>query len=265
MKSILSALAAAVVLAACNSTAYASPVVVGHRGANTSSVAEETSAAYRYAHTNAAQVLEGDVWWTRPSSSYPNGAMILNHDATLDRTTNCTGKVRDWYVSSIMDRCRTDVGGQRLLKLSELINYRASVGGTLSLEIKPTWISDSQARQFYNMVKASPVRLTAYQAAIGPLNKIKNLDAADTDHRLQYSLIAYTDYPTPAEAKAVGNYIELNKGASQSLVDSYEAAGLRVCLWAAKTATDYELILSKGVYCIVVDDAGKYAAWLAAR
>jgi hypothetical protein len=70
--------------------------------------------------------------------------MVILHDATLDRVTNCKGSVSSWLWSAIRDKCRTDVGGQPLMRLIDLLQYGDTVGKSLTLEIRrcsrtPLW------------------------------------------------------------------------------------------------------------------------------
>src|SRR5215216_7601637 len=88
---------------------------VAHRGASTSKLGEGTLPAYQYAVKNRADMLDADVRWTKDGSDPDNlGTMVVLHDATLDRTTNCTGGVSSWLWSAIRDRCRTDIGDQKI-------------------------------------------------------------------------------------------------------------------------------------------------------
>ena len=65
--------------------------------------AEESLAAYRHAARNDF-VLEVDAKLTE------DGVPVAIHDATLDRTTNCTGEVRTFTLAGLAG-CRTDVLG----------------------------------------------------------------------------------------------------------------------------------------------------------
>ena len=112
-------------------------LIVAHRGARTSKLGEGTLPAYQYAVKNRADVLDGDIRWTKDGPDSDSvGTMVILHDATLNRTTNCTGNVSSWLWSAIRDRCRTDVGGQKLLRLVDLLSYGNSVGKSFALEIK---------------------------------------------------------------------------------------------------------------------------------
>lgn len=74
------------VLKQLRTAAAAAPLVVAHRGAS-EQFPENTLAALRAAVAQQAHVVEFDVWQTK------DGAWVLLHDATLDRTTDATAKL----------------------------------------------------------------------------------------------------------------------------------------------------------------------------
>src|SRR5918999_5348689 len=78
-----------------------------HRGGTVAdgrpAYAEETLDAYRAAARHGF-VFEVDAKLTR------DGVPVAIHDATLDRTTNCTGEVRSFTLAALR-RCRADVLG----------------------------------------------------------------------------------------------------------------------------------------------------------
>ena len=65
--------------------------------------AEESLAAYKHAARNDF-VFEVDAKLTK------DGVPVAIHDATLDRTTNCSGEVRN-FTRAQLRGCRTDVLG----------------------------------------------------------------------------------------------------------------------------------------------------------
>jgi glycerophosphoryl diester phosphodiesterase len=107
--SVLAASGIPLVLAA--NIAYADAleeITVAHRGASTSKLGESTLPAYEYAVKNHADMLDGDVRWTKDGPDPDSvGTMVILHDATLDRVTNCKGTVSSWLWSAIRDKCRT--------------------------------------------------------------------------------------------------------------------------------------------------------------
>src|SRR5215210_7400107 len=92
---------------AAQSAAAALPTIHAHRGGTVVNgqprYAEETLAAYRNAAKNGF-VLEVDAKLTE------DGVPVAIHDATLDRTTSCTGEVRSYTLAGLR-ACRPDVLG----------------------------------------------------------------------------------------------------------------------------------------------------------
>jgi glycerophosphoryl diester phosphodiesterase len=75
-------------------------VTVAYPGASTSKLGEGTLPAYQYAVRNHADILDADVHWTKDGPDRDTvGTVVILHDATLDRVTNCTGNVSSWLWS----------------------------------------------------------------------------------------------------------------------------------------------------------------------
>jgi glycerophosphoryl diester phosphodiesterase len=142
------ALIAAVVAACATASAAqaASPAIHAHRGGTVvhgkPTFAEETLDAYRHA-AKYGFVFEVDAKLTR------DGVPVAIHDATLDRTTNCTGEVRSFTLAALR-RCQPDVlgspgGGLRTRMVSprgsiptiaEVLELARLTGSNVNLEIK---------------------------------------------------------------------------------------------------------------------------------
>ena len=201
---IVPAAAIAVVLPAPAAQAgYLDELAVAHRGATTSTIAEGTMAAYQYAVRHDADILDGDIHWAKDGADADSvGAMVISHDATLNRVTNCSGYVSHLLWSSIYQKCRTDVGHQRLIRLVDLLKYGKSVGKPFAIEIKPSYITNAQARQLWYAINGYKVQLEAGYNALPSLNKIKKLDAADPHHKISYARITSGGSGWPSAPKA---------------------------------------------------------------
>lgn len=77
------------VVATLDSTVY-DPQVMGQRGTRTGAP-ENTMPAFAYAVNARADAVEFDVYWTKATSTQKS-VMVVIHDPTLDRTTDCAGK-----------------------------------------------------------------------------------------------------------------------------------------------------------------------------
>jgi glycerophosphoryl diester phosphodiesterase len=247
--------------------AYAQSVeelTVAHRGASNSTFDEGTLPAYTYAVKNRADILDGDVRWTRDGPDADSlGTMVILHDATLDRVTNCAGSVSSWLWSAISERCRTEVGGQPLMRLVDLLSYANSVGKSVALEIKVSSISDAQAKQLWNAIKNSRVQLQATSGHLNSLNKIKRLDATDTTHKISYALIIIgtRDWPSVSTIKNVGSAVHARLTIPADVARSYRMADIKVFLYTGKTRSDDAKMIALRPYGVVVDDVARFQEW----
>jgi glycerophosphoryl diester phosphodiesterase len=274
MRNVLRALtvvtAAGIALVVAAPAANAIPVdqiVVAHRGATTSTIAEGTLASYQYAVTNHADILDGDVRWTKDSSDADTvGTMLISHDATLDRVTNCSGSVSKWLWTSIRDKCRTSVGHQRLIKLSELLAYAKSTHKRVALQIKLTSLTSAQASQFWRAVRTHPygITLEASSGQLPSMNKIKALDKADTAYKISYAFVTLgTDghWPSASYVKSIGTSVHARLEIPLSVMHSYQAANIPVYLFTGQNEADYRTMIAKGPYGVVVDDVARFQRW----
>jgi glycerophosphoryl diester phosphodiesterase len=108
--------------------------VVGHRGAM-GHCPENTLVSFERGLELGADWIELDVHVSR------DGALIVIHDETVDRTTNGSGLVQELTVAELKE---LDAGswfgpayaGQRILTLDEVLVWAQSTGTVLDIEIK---------------------------------------------------------------------------------------------------------------------------------
>ena len=239
-------------------------LTVAHRGASTSKLGEGTLPAYKYAVRNRADILDADVRWTKDGPDADSvGTMVILHDATLDRVTNCKGNVSSWLWSAIRDRCRTEVGGQPLMRVVDLLTYANSVGKSVALEIKVSSISDAQAKQLWGAIKNSRIQLQASSSRLDALNKIKKLDAADTTHKISYALIIVgtRSWPSVSTIKKIAPAVHAKLTIPAAVARSYRLANIKVFLYTGKNASDDAKMIARQPYGVVVDDVVKFQQW----
>jgi glycerophosphoryl diester phosphodiesterase len=239
-------------------------LTVAHRGASTSKLGEGTLPAYKYAVRNRADILDADVRWTKDGPDADSvGTMVILHDATLDRVTNCTGNVSSWLWSAIRDRCRTEVGGQPLMRVVDLLTYANSVGKSVALEIKVSSISDAQAKQLWGAIKNSRIQLQASSSRLDALNKIKKLDAADTTHKISYALIIVgtRSWPSVSTIKKIAPAVHAKLTIPADVARSYRLANIKVFLYTGKNASDDAKMIARQPYGVVVDDVAQFQQW----
>ena len=238
-------------------------ITIAHRGASTSKLGEGTLPAYQYAVKNHADILDADVHWTKHGPGNRVGTMVILHDATLDRVTNCTGKVSSWLWSAILDKCRTDVGSQKLVRLVDFLKYGNSVGKSFAVEIKVSRITDAQAAQLWKAIKNSRVQLQATSTRVPALNKIKRLDAADPKRKISYALITLgtNGWPSVSTIKRVGTAVHAKLNIPAAVVRSYRLANIKVYLFTGRNTKDDARMIALQPYGVVVDDVGRFQDW----
>src|SRR3954452_10997926 len=124
---ILTLIAAALGAAIAPAAQAAAPQIHAHRGGTVvngkPTYPEESMAAYKRAARNGF-VLEVDAKLTK------DGVPVAIHDATLDRTTSCTGEVRAFTLADLAC-CRIDVSAgkpARIITIQSLPEYARRSG-----------------------------------------------------------------------------------------------------------------------------------------
>jgi glycerophosphoryl diester phosphodiesterase len=266
LKALIAVGAALILVAPTAQANILDAIVVAHRAGAASTYGEGTLASYQYSVAHDADVLDGDIHWTKdsPNDSDKLGSILVIHDSTLDRITNCSGRVSSWLWTSIRDKCRTDIGHQPLIRLKDLIAYGKSEGKQVAIGLKNSTITDAQAKQLWNTIKYSNVQLEAPASRLsGALNKVKKLDAADSKHKIKYALVCTgaDGWPSVSKVKSVGTYFHAGLSISSSRMKTYKDAGIKVFLFTGRTVDDYTRMGALNPYGVVVDDVEKFQAW----
>ncbi len=233
-------------------TTYRPPVVrIAHRGAS-GLFPENTLLAFRRAVEIGTDMLELDVQVTR------DGALVVMHDQTLERTTNGAGRVCDHSLSELR---LLDAGqGERIPVLAEVMELAQAAGVRLVVEIK----GDDEARSQGITAALLPALaaagwvdraiVTAFQP--GALRQARALephlstmlDPAPWDGSL--SPRAVCEQALAAGANIVGSD---HRYVTQALVDECRLTGLTLWPWTANTPADLGRLLRLGVPGLLTD------------
>jgi glycerophosphoryl diester phosphodiesterase len=232
------------------------PFVIGHKGA--AAVApENTLASFRAALAAGAPAVECDLHATR------DGVPVVIHDATVDRTTDGSGRIEDMTAAEVraldasfgMEAFR----GERIPTLEELL---ALVAGraAISLEYKAM-----------AAVEASVPILRRHDAARWCTAWAFNADVLREARRLMPELSRtqnvgrVEDWDSVLDAaRELGS---IGVSLSQDLVTAErvlaaKARGLIFYTWTANTADQWRRLVECGVDAIVTDDPSGLLAFL---
>jgi glycerophosphoryl diester phosphodiesterase len=265
LKAMIAVGAALILLAPAAEADPLDDIVVAHRGGAVTRFGEGTLRSYQAAVAEGAGILEGDIHWTKdsPNDSDSVGSILIIHDSTLDRLTNCSGRVSSWLWTSIRDKCRTDVAKQKLIRINDLVAYATPRGKTLAINLKNSTITNAQAKQLWGHLKNSKVHLHAAWSNRAALNKVKALDRADSSRSINYALSTGGDggWPSVDRVKSFGTYLYAKKSIPASQMNTYKSNRIRVILWTGNDVEDYEEMTKLEPYGVIVDDVQHFQDW----
>lgn len=222
--------------------AVRAPLVIGHRGAATTGVAENTLQAMQYA-APVVNFLEFDLQVTADHQ------LVLMHDATLDRTTNCSGAVTSWTLADLQAQCR--VGDQPIPTFDEVAAFAAQAGKQIAPEIKSGTMTSEDLQQVADVLTAHGlVSRTWLQSYYGSaLTRMRQL--LPTLH----TVIVAGGAPSPSAVKALGaNAVAANLSAlTLPRVRAYHLAGINVWGWTARSSGEIEIARGLVVNAVVTD------------
>lgn len=227
------------------------PKVVAHRGGYADvGRTEDTVGAYHKAHVYGLDEWETDIAFDR------YGVPFLMHDATIDRTTNGTGKASAVNLATTMVKMND---GTRLAdqSLDRLLAYAALDGASVSIEPK-TLPTASQVTRVLSLLDKHGMRgrviLESFHAA-----NLAPFKAAAPD--LTYALIASTAV-APSTAAGVGSVLYINDAVlTGQLVADYHAAGVKVYAWTVDDPAGWAAHRSIGIDRYVSNHPALYRAW----
>jgi glycerophosphoryl diester phosphodiesterase len=247
------------------------PQIQSHRGGSERdgrpTFAEESMAGFRSAWEDEHTVLELDVKLS--SDRVP----VVIHDATLDRTTICSGQVNARTWADLRAQCPSDVLGidplarakadplVPMASLQEVLAYAKASGAPMNIEIKnipgePDFDPTSAfADTVLETIKASGVPLSQIiiQSFYPP-----NLDQAQ---RLLPGvatafLTASGESSAPAFYAAANGYTWWSPQwpVSKSDVDQAHSLGVKVVPWTIDKADDIRAAAATGVEALITND-----------
>jgi len=279
-KSVVAVLAAAVVAAALTpAVANASPYIHAHRGGALKTVGGELRPAFPEnslpAFRNAAKhgfVLEMD---TRMTS---DGRAVIMHDASLKRTTNCTGLVSEHTLAEIRSDCEIDILGtdeiarhlgtasdKRAMVPTMIqalgVAKRAGVGVNLEVNNYPTDpdfdSTDGFAHKVGQQIKDSgypPDDLILQSFLPGNLTPFQSDPYFDD---VKYSFLTFQNVNSIAAAVAKSSgfdYISPQWPVSADLISDAHAQGLQVVPFTFNRAADVRAATKAGADALIAND-----------
>ncbi len=230
--------------------------VVAHRGSTSASVTENTLPAFVRAMTHGADAIELDVRLTA------DRGMVVMHDGSLDRTTTCTGLVRQRTLPWIRQQCLGERGGERIPSLAIALSWAASRDVRLLLDLKMTaeaWRAEDYAR-LTSLVRSRGVGTRAHYLSFVP-EHLLGVRAADRGARIH--AIARTVEEVEGH-RAWADAIHLAAPAiTPELLASLRGDGIAVLGRNTNSSDHWARLRSLGVDGLLTDQLVEYNRWLA--
>lgn len=208
--------------------------------------------SFRAAADHGARVLEGDIQFTK------DGHAVMLHDATVDRTTNGTGRIKDLTFAQAR---KLDAGqGTQIPTLDELVSFAKKRNVRLVVELKDPGIVPTQVAAILKEIKANGMEATT---TIESFSAPSLMIAKRVDPTQQTALI--TKLPVSgAEARASGTSVlpDINV-VTKATVQEWHAAGVKVYPWTPDTPAGWAKARLAGVDGVITNRTSDYLAWAA--
>jgi glycerophosphoryl diester phosphodiesterase len=224
------------------------PLVIGHRGAS-GTRPENTLESFRRAEALGAGMVELDVQRTR------DGAVVVMHDFTLDRTTDGTGLVRDRTLAEIQ---RLDAGrwfapsfaGARVPTLADVLG---AIALPVNVELKPVGDDGLEAAVLAVVAAAGAGGRVVYSSFdLGSLERLR-ARAADAEIAVLWETAPAADALRCAKRVGARALHVRKDGVDDAMRTAATGAGLALRVWTVNRPAELERFGPAGVDGVFTD------------
>lgn len=251
------------------------PLLIAHRGGR-ALAPENTIVAFRQAIDDwAADMIELDVHATA------DGACVVIHDPTVDRTTDGTGAVADMTLAELREldagyRFSPDGGrtfpfrgkGIRIPTIEEVLE--ATTGVRLTVELKTGDAQEPLLAAIHAAGAVDRVVLAGERDAFRTMfDAYPGAKSASMEQFRRFLILHKLKLDRfkrpPFDAAQIPDSYEGKRYLEASMVESLRGHGVPVHVWTVNETEDMEYFLDLGVDGIVTDRPDRLAALLTAR
>jgi glycerophosphoryl diester phosphodiesterase len=226
------------------------PWIIGHRGAP-GHAPENTMASFRRAVELGATFIETDLRLSH------DARFVAMHDATLDRTSNGRGLVRDFTLAQLRELDAgswygSEFAGERIPTLEEILDFAREADVVFYLEIK-----HEAGWGVHHGVAAAlraanePARTVVISFDSSMLRNLRSLDAGVLMGLLFENPIAnVVEKAQQVGARQICPRADL---VTAQLLSEAQDAGLQVATWTVNEPSQMDALISMGVNGIMTD------------
>ncbi len=230
------------------------PRIASHRG-GTLEFGDSTPHGFRSSAALAVDEVEFDV---HPTA---DGAIMVHHDPTLDRTTDSTGAIRDLTEAQVRAAVINYSGGQHLISLAELCDIYKDSRVTLRCEIKPgpngTAYADFAHRVVAEIERCGMLSKTGFTSFLVPtLDELRDVTDRPLLWLVSPPVLTQLGASAVAELAKAHGIPEIGVNidtATETLRDHMRGEGLEFGCWAAHTAAQIDRALRLGAKVFTTD------------
>ncbi|MBN2458736.1 hypothetical protein JXB28_00480 [Candidatus Woesearchaeota archaeon] len=246
--------------------------VIAHRGFS-GKYPENTLLSVKKALELGVDSVEVDVWLSM------DNRVVVMHDMTLDRTTNCKGRIL-WKGLKELKKCRTKERNQPISFLEELFPLaNKDPEAYLNIEIKSMWTArpvaelikkyDMQDRVLVSSVSTNALRMIRHE-----LPSVRIAYIFFNSYSMQFDLLVtalarmnfrLTQWLVIRNAKALkANHVNLSYPfVSKGFIRRLHKQGFKVNVWVVNTPALMKKMIRYGVDGIITDHPDKLKKLLA--
>ncbi len=238
--------------------------VFSHRGGRLEND-ENTIQAFRASYDAGYRGFETDFRMTR------DGALVVTHDSSLERTTDGTGNIEDKTLAEV--RKLSTKQGNRLLTLDELMEFLRDKQGLyveFEMKTKPEELypADRLAMycdKLYNTVTASQPDDALFVFTSADTRALRYMQ----QHHPDAQLLLITSKPCCDETIALCKALDIPRlgakmdGTSREAVRKAHKEGLTVSLWPGQSSADFMLGAYLGADYLCTDVPIMLKDWIA--
>ncbi|NMW65756.1 glycerophosphoryl diester phosphodiesterase [Mobiluncus mulieris] len=240
-------------------------MIFAHRGLN-QEAPENTMAAFRLAHQRGATWMETDV------DVLGDGTVIICHDTTLDRTTDRAGS---YYGLSAADLDHIDAGswfapdfrGERIPRLSELIQFMNETGMNCNIEVKSNEAGKEMTLMLINNLLAELEKLDTNKCQViiscfnhVLLSKLKEKAPKLPIGCLYETCALYDDWKSLLELVGADYIHPEDTGLTREKVQAFRQAGFGVNVWTVNDIARANQLFNWGATGVFTDIADRFVA-----